>query len=150
MDDFSIKAGYPNMYGLTGGEANAIEPTKRMLSSMTPTIIENDGEVLFVTGSPGGATIITSVFQSILNVIDFGMGAQEAVSARRFHSQWQPDVITIEVDALDEVTISTLKGRGHKFITKDNIGRIDAIKKIVDGSLEGGADPRGNNKAEGY
>lgn len=150
MDDFSIKPGYANMFGLTGGEANAIEPKKRMLSSMTPTIIEKDGEVLFVTGTPGGATIITSVFQSILNIIDFGMGAQEAVSARRFHSQWQPDVITIEADALDEATIAILKERGHKFITKDNIGRIDAIKILADGSLEGGADPRGNDRAEGY
>jgi gamma-glutamyltranspeptidase/glutathione hydrolase len=150
MDDFSIKPGYPNMFGLTGGEANAIEPKKRMLSSMTPTIIEKDGEVFFVTGSPGGATIITSVFQSILNVIDFGMGAQEAVSARRFHSQWQPDAVTIEDNALDSATISILKERGHKFLRKDNIGRVDAIKRLVDGSLEGGADPRGNDKAEGY
>jgi gamma-glutamyltranspeptidase/glutathione hydrolase len=150
MDDFSIKPGYPNMFGLTGGKANAIEPKKRMLSSMTPTIIEKDGQVLFVTGSPGGATIITSVFQSILNVIDFGMGAQEAVSARRFHSQWQPDVVTIEDNVLDSITISILKERGHKFIRKENIGRVDAIKILVDGSLEGGADPRGNDKAEGY
>ena len=150
MDDFSIKPGYPNMFGLTGGEANAIEPKKRMLSSMTPTIIEKDGEVFFVTGSPGGATIITSVFQSILNVIDFGMGAQDAVSARRFHSQWQPDVVTIEDNVLDSATISILKERGHKFIRKDNIGRVDAIKRLIDGSLEGGADPRGNDKAEGY
>jgi gamma-glutamyltranspeptidase/glutathione hydrolase len=150
MDDFSIKPGYPNMFGLTGGEANAIEPKKRMLSSMTPTIIEKDGEVFFVTGSPGGATIITSVFQSILNVIDFGMGAQDAVSARRFHSQWQPDVVTIEDNVLDSTTISILKERGHKFLRKDNIGRVDAIKRLVDGSLEGGADPRGNDKAEGY
>jgi gamma-glutamyltranspeptidase/glutathione hydrolase len=150
MDDFSIKPGYPNMFGLVGGEANAIEPKKRMLSSMTPTIIEKDGEVLFVTGSPGGATIITAVFQSILNVIDFGMGAQEAVNARRFHSQWQPDVITFETEALDESTIATLKERGHKLLAKDKIARVDAIKRLVDGNLEGGADPRGNDKAEGY
>lgn len=150
MDDFSIKPGYPNMFGLTGGEANAIEPKKRMLSSMTPTIIEKDGEVLFVTGSPGGATIITSVFQSILNVIDFGMGAQDAVSARRFHSQWLPDVVTIEDNVLDSATITILTERGHKFTSKANIGRVDAIKRLEDGSLEGGADPRGNDNAEGY
>ena len=150
MDDFSIKPGHPNMFGLTGGEANAIEPKKRMLSSMTPTIIEKDGEVLFITGSPGGATIITSVFQSILNIIDFDMGAQEAVSAKRFHSQWKPDMVTIEADALKETTMATLQERGHKFIIKDKIGRVDAIKRLIDGSLEGGADPRGNDKAEGY
>ena len=150
MDDFSIKPGYPNMFGLIGGEANSIEPKKRMLSSMTPTIVEKDGEVLFVTGSPGGATIITGVFQSILNVIDFGMGAQEAVNAKRFHSQWQPDVITYETDALDEAIIATLKERGHKLLAKDKIARVDAIKRLVDGNLEGGADPRGNDKAEGY
>jgi gamma-glutamyltranspeptidase/glutathione hydrolase len=150
MDDFSIKPGHPNMFGLTGGEANAIEPKKRMLSSMTPTIIEKDGEVLFITGSPGGATIITSVFQSILNIIDFDMGAQEAVSAKRFHSQWKPDMVTIEADALEEATMATLQERGHKFLIKDKIGRVDAIKRLIDGSLEGGADPRGNDKAEGY
>lgn len=150
MDDFSIKPGYPNMFGLIGGKANAIEPKKRMLSSMTPTIIEKDGEVLFVTGSPGGATIITGVFQSILNVIDFGMGAQEAVTAKRFHSQWQPDVITYETNAIDEATLATLKERGHKFLEKDKIAQVNAIKMLVDGNLEGGADPRRNGKAEGY
>jgi gamma-glutamyltranspeptidase/glutathione hydrolase len=150
MDDFSIKPGFPNMFGLIGGAANAIEPKKRMLSSMTPTIIEKDGEVLFVTGSPGGATIITSVFQSVLNVIDFGMSAQEAVTAKRFHSQWLPDMITVEDGALDENTMATLKERGHKFLIKNNIGRVDAIKKLADGNLEGGADPRGDDKAEGY
>ena len=117
---------------------------------MTPTIIEKDGEVLFVTGSPGGATIITSVFQSILNIIDFGMSAQEAVSAKRFHSQWLPDVITVETDALDETTIAILKERGHKFFVQEKIGQVDAIKKLKDGRLEGGADPRGDDKAEGY
>ncbi|RLD23398.1 MAG: gamma-glutamyltransferase [Bacteroidetes bacterium] len=150
MDDFSIKPGFPNMFGLIGGSANAIEPKKRMLSSMTPTIIEKDGEILFVTGSPGGATIITSVFQSVLNIIDFGMSAQEAVTAKRFHSQWLPDVITIEDGALDENTMATLRERGHKFLIKDNIGRVDAIKRLKDGNLEGGADPRGDDKAEGY
>ena len=150
MDDFSIKPGFPNMFGLIGGPANAIEPKKRMISSMTPTIIEKDGEVLFVTGSPGGASIITSVFQSIVNVIDFGMSAQEAVSVKRFHSQWLPDVITVETDALDETTITTLKERGHKFLVQEKIGQVDAIKKLKDGRLEGGADPRGDDKAEGY
>ncbi len=150
MDDFSIKPGYPNMFGLIGGEANAIAPKKRMLSSMTPTIVEKDGEVFFVTGSPGGATIITAVFQSILNVIDFGMGAQEAVAAKRFHSQWKPDVIMTETGALDEATVETLKKRGHKFFDRGKIARVDAIKKLADGRLEGGADPRGDDMAAGF
>jgi gamma-glutamyltranspeptidase / glutathione hydrolase len=150
MDDFSLKPGYPNMFGLIGGEANAIAPKKRMLSSMTPTIVERNGDVIFVTGSPGGATIITSVFQSILNVIDFGMSAQEAVSARRFHSRWQPDVITYEVNGLSETTISALSERGHKLVETDKLGRVEAIKKLPNGSKEGGADPRGDDKAAGY
>ncbi len=150
MDDFSIKPGHPNMYGLLGAEANALEPRKRMLSSMTPTIVEKDGEVLFVTGSPGGPTIITAVFQSILNVIDFGMGAQDAVSAKRFHHQWKPDMIMVETEAVDELTKAKLQEKGHKFFDRGKIARVDAIKKLADGSLEGGADPRGDDKAEGY
>jgi gamma-glutamyltranspeptidase / glutathione hydrolase len=150
MDDFSIKPGYPNMFGLIGGEANAIEPKKRMLSSMTPTIVEKDGEVFFVTGSPGGATIITSVVQSIINVIDFNMGALDAVTAKRFHSQWQPDLIMVETETLDEATMTALKERGHKLFDRGKIGHVNAIKKLADGKLEGGADPRGDNKAEGY
>ncbi len=150
MDDFSIKPGHPNSYGLIGGAVNAIEPGKRMLSSMTPTIIEKDGDVLFVTGSPGGATIITSVLQSVINIIDFGMSAQESVSAKRFHSQWKPDEISIEPEVIDEAEIRTLESRGHKLVNRAKIGRVAAIKKLADGSLEGGADPRGNGKADGY
>ena len=151
MDDFSIKPGYPNMFGLIGGEANAIEPKKRMLSSMTPTIVEKDGTIFFVTGSPGGSTIITSVFQSILNVIDFNMGALEAVSAPRFHSQWKPDIIMMGEDALDSATIKSLKMMGHKFSNRVIIpGRVNAIKKLTDGKLEGGPDPRSESTAEGF
>jgi gamma-glutamyltranspeptidase/glutathione hydrolase len=93
MDDFSSKAGVPNMYGVTGGKANSIQPGKRMLSSMTPTILEKDGKLFMVVGTPGGSTIITSVFQTILNVTDFGQDAQQAVTSRRFHHQWLPDEI---------------------------------------------------------
>ncbi len=150
MDDFSSKPGSPNMFGLLGGEANAIEPEKRMLSAMTPTIVEKDGELLFVTGSPGGPTIITAVFQSILNVIDFGMSAQDAVSAKRFHHQWKPDIIMHETNGLSDETIEELTFRGHSLFDRGKIARADAIKRLADGSLEGGADPRGDDTAEGF
>jgi len=150
MDDFSVKPGFPNMYGLVGGEANAIIPGKRMLSSMTPTIIEKDGQLKLVVGSPGGSTIITSVFQTILNIIDFNMTMQEAVNAKRVHSQWKPDVIMHETDAISQETKALLEEKGHKFHDRGNIGRVDAVKVLEDGSLEGGADPRGEDKAAGY
>lgn len=151
MDDFSIKPGIPNMFGLTGSVANAIEPGKRMLSSMTPTIVEKDGRLLFVTGSPGGSTIITTVFQSILNVIDFDMGAQEAVNAPRFHSQWKPDVIMVEPQAIAEKDSLKLVSKGHTFFNRGLIGAADAIKVLEDGTLEGGADPRRkDDTAVGY
>lgn len=150
MDDFSIKPGVPNMFGLVGGEANAIEPGKRMLSSMTPAIIEKEGELYFVTGTPGGATIITSVFQSILNVVDFDMTMQEAVSVKRVHSQWLPDVIMYEKDGLDEEVKEELKKMGHKLLDRGNIGRLDAVKVLEDEKLEGGADPRGDDFASGF
>lgn len=150
MDDFSMKPGVPNMFGLVGGEANSIEPGKRMLSSMTPTIAEKDGKLALVVGSPGGATIITSVFQTILNVIDFSMTMQEAVDAKRIHSQWKPDVIMYEKDALTEEVSARLKKMGHKLQDKGNIGRVDAVKVLDNGQLEGGADPRGNDTANGY
>jgi gamma-glutamyltranspeptidase/glutathione hydrolase len=95
MDDFSSKPGTPNMYGMLGGKANSIQPGKRMLSSMTPTIVEKDGKLFMVVGTPGGATIITSVFQTVLNVIEFDKSMQGAVSAKRFHHQWMPDEVDI-------------------------------------------------------
>ncbi len=150
MDDFSVKPGVPNMFGLVGGEANAIEPAKRMLSSMTPTIVEKDNKLFMVLGSPGGSTIITSVFQSILNVEDFGMTMLEAVSAKRVHSQWLPDVIMFEKDALNEGVIKKLEEMGHKMLERGNIGRVDAVKVLDDGKLEGGADPRGDDLAAGF
>lgn len=150
MDDFSIKPGVPNMFGLVGGEANAIAPGKRMLSSMTPTIVEKNNELVMVLGSPGGATIITSVFQSILNVVDFDMTMFEAVSAKRVHSQWLPDVIMYEKDALPEEVINKLSTMGHKMLDRGNIGRVDAVKVLNNGKLEGAADPRGDDLAVGF
>ena len=150
MDDFSIKPGFPNMFGLVGGEANAIEPNKRMLSSMTPTIIEKDNKPFLIVGTPGGSTIITSVFQTILNVIDFNMGMQEAVDAKRFHHQWLPDALIIEKNTLEDDVRENLNKLGHKIIERNSIGRMDCILIKNDGSLEGGADKRGDNIALGY
>ena len=149
MDDFSSKPGVPNSFGLVGGEANSIQPGKRMLSSMTPTILEKDHQLFMVVGSPGGSTIITSVLQTIMNVVDHGMSMQDAVDAGRYHHQWLPDYISYEKDALDENTITELKKMGHHLKTRSSIGRVDAILKREDGTLEGGADPRGDDTAEG-
>lgn len=150
MDDFSSKPGVPNAYGLIGAEANAIEPGKRMLSSMTPTILEKDGKLCMVVGTPGGSTIITSVFQNIINVVDFEMGMQESVSAKRFHHQWLPDEIDYEEGALDEKTKEVLTSYGHTMDLRGGIGKVDAILVLPDGRLEGGADPRGDDEAGGF
>ncbi len=150
MDDFSIKPGYPNMYGLVGGEANAIQANKRMLSSMTPTIVEKDGKLFMVVGSPGGSTIITSVFQNIVNVIDKGMGMQQSVDAPRFHHQWLPDQIFYEETRFSAELLGELEKKGHKLKERSSIGRVDAILVLPDGRLEGGADPRGDDRTVGY
>ena len=150
MDDFSAKPGVANMYGAIGGEANKILPGKRMLSSMTPTIVEKNGQLFMVVGTPGGTTIITSVFQTILNVVEHGMTMQEAVSAKRMHSQWAPDKIFIEGGSLTKDDSIKMVSMGHSFSMRGGIGRVDAILKRADGKLEGGADPRGDDKAEGF
>ena len=150
MDDFSVKPGTPNKYGAIGGEANKIEAGKRMLSSMTPTIIEKNGNLFMVVGTPGGTTIITSVFQTIMNVIDHGMTMQEAIDAKRTHSQWAPDLIFNEVGALKSSDSLILTQMGHTFKARRSIGAVDAILIRPDKKLEGGADPRGDDKAEGY
>ena len=150
MDDFSVKPGAPNMFGLTGGEANAIEPKKRMLSSMTPTILEKDGRLFMVVGTPGGSTIMTSVFQTILNVVDFGMDMQEAVSAPRFHHQWLPAEVAVEREAISKPVRHALSNTGYKLVNRRAIGRVDAILVLPDGTLQGGADPRGDDVAVGY
>lgn len=150
MDDFSVKPGSPNMYGLVGGEANAIAPGKRMLSSMTPAILEKDGKLFMVVGTPGGSTIITSVFQAILNVIEFDKNMQQAVSAKRFHHQWLPDEVYTEEAALDSLTVLKLKAKGYVITPRGPIGRVDAILKTKWGYYQGGADPRGDDQSLGW
>jgi len=150
MDDFSEKPGVPNMYGLIGGKANSIQPGKRMLSAMTPTIIEKDGKLFMVVGTPGGSTIITSVFQTILNVIDFYQDMQQAVTSKRFHSQWLPDEVDVEAGALDTLTRQRLEKKGYKIVDHKPIGRVDAIMKTKWGYYEGGADPRGDDTKLGW
>jgi gamma-glutamyltranspeptidase/glutathione hydrolase len=150
MDDFSIKPGVPNMYGAIGGEANKIVPGKRMLSSMTPTLLEKQGKLFMVVGTPGGTTIITSVFQTILNVIEHKMTMQQAVSAKRLHSQWLPDSIYTERGALLSDDSTALTKVGHRIRPRGGIGRVDAILVLPNGKLEGGADPRGDDTAEGF
>jgi gamma-glutamyltranspeptidase/glutathione hydrolase len=152
MDDFSAKAGVPNMFGLIGAEANSIAPGKRMLSSMTPTIVEKEGHLWMVVGTPGGSTIITAVAQIILNAYEFELSMQEAVNAPRFHHQWLPDALTFEPHAFSASTIKGLKQKGYLISEKSNtiIGKVDAIKVLKDGRLEAGADPRGDDTAVGF
>lgn len=150
MDDFSSKPGAPNLYGLVGGSANAIEPNKRMLSSMTPTILEKDKKLFMVVGTPGGSTIITGVLQTILNVIEFDLSMQDAVSAGRFHHQWKPKEIKIEQNKFDSTLIFQLMQMGHSFNFVGSMNRVDAIVVAKDGSLEPGADPRGDDAYSGF
>jgi len=150
MDDFSVKPGAPNMFGLVGGEANSIAPQKRMLSSMTPAILAKDGELFMVVGTPGGSTIITSVFQTILNVVDFKQSMQAAVNSKKFHHQWLPDQVYIEPQALDSLTIVRLRAKGYDIVPRGAIGRVDAILRTKWGYYQGGADPRGDDKVVGW
>jgi gamma-glutamyltranspeptidase/glutathione hydrolase len=151
MDDFSVKPGSPNQFGLVGGEANAIVSHKRMLSSMTPTIVEKNGKLHLVVGTPGGSTIITGVYQVVLNVLDHGMTLQEAVNARRFHHQWLPDNVLVERGALPDSVRQRLTALGHQLIEVGNLCKVDAILVRPDGSFEGAADhTRSDGKAAGW
>ncbi|MEW6194734.1 MAG: gamma-glutamyltransferase [Bacteroidota bacterium] len=151
MDDFSSKPGSPNQYGLIGSKANSIEPKKRMLSSMTPTIILKEGKPFMVIGSPGGSTIITQVLQTVQNVIDFNMNIYDAIAAPRIHHQWLPDKIDYEPFSISDDTRTILKGKGHIFGKELSLGRMEGI--IIDHETNlfyGATDPRGYGKAEGF
>ena len=150
MDDFSSKQGVPNMYGLIQGPANAIGPNKRPLSAMTPTIVTRDGKLFLVLGSPGGPTIITTVANVLMGVVDYGLDIQEAVNAPRFHNQWLPDNTSIE-NGFSPDTVKLLENMGHQLVKKNYWGEAECI--AIDpktGERLGGADPRSNSKALGY
>ena len=150
MDDFSIKTGSPNIYGLIGGKVNSVQPQKRMLSSMTPTIIEKDGKLSMILGSPGGPTIITSVLQTILNVYLFNDNLEEAVDHPRFHHLWLPDKIYFEEGAFKQTIVDSLKILGYNFNSKtSSIGRVDAIYIDQNKKIYAAADPRGDDYASG-
>ena len=149
MDDFSVKPGVPNMYGAIGGEANAIVPGKRMLSSMTPTIVLKDGMPYLVIGTPGGTTIPTSVFQTIVNIIEFNMSTEDAVWKPKFHHQWLPDSVYLEKGFPDN-TKSALQGMGYKIENRNGIGRTEVIKVLSNKKFEAVADNRGDDSAEGW
>ena len=151
MNDFSLKPGYPNVYGLRSGLNNAIAPGKRMLSSMTPTIVTRQDSLYAVLGSPGGSTIITTVFQTLLNITVFDMPMQAAVDRGRFHHQWKPDYLLMEYNRPFSLsTILDLYNRGQTVLPFPPLGSVDAIKVMEDGTLAGGADPRGSDTAMGY
>ncbi len=150
MDDFAIAPNTPNAFGLVGGTANAIAPSKIPLSSMTPTIVTENGHLRLAVGSPGGSTIITTVLQIILNILVYDMDVRRAIAAPRIHHQWLPDRLNVESWGLDTLTIADLKRRGHQIQERSSWGNANAIVVLPDGSLEGAADPRGEGVAAGF
>lgn len=149
MDDFSAKPGVPNMYGAIGGEANAITPGKRMLSSMTPTLVLKNNKPYVVVGTPGGTTIPTSVFQAIVNLVDFNMNADDAINKPKFHHQWLPDEVAVEKDFNAE-TKKQLQAMGYKLVDRGGIGRTEAIRILSNGKRETVADKRGDDSVAGF
>jgi gamma-glutamyltranspeptidase/glutathione hydrolase len=149
MDDFSMKPGVPNMYGAIGGEANAIVPGKRMLSSMTPAIVLFKGKPYLILGTPGGTTITTSVFQTLMDIIEFDMSVSDAVNKPKFHHQWSPDVLYVEKGISPEVLLS-LEHMGYTIKQREPIGRTELIRISSSGEIEAVADWRGDDSAEGY
>jgi len=139
----------PNIYGAVGGDANAIAPGKRMLSSMTPTIVLQNDKPFLVVGTPGGTTIPTSVFQTIIDIIDFKMSTEDAVNKPKFHHQWLPDQVDVE-KTFPKNTKEALQKMGYKIVERGSIGRTEVIKVLPDGSFEAVADGRGDDDAEGY
>jgi gamma-glutamyltranspeptidase/glutathione hydrolase len=151
MDDFSVKPGSPNMFGLLGGAANAIAPGKRMLSSMTPTIVVRDGRTWLVIGSPGGGRIITAVLQVLVNVVDHRMDLQQAVDAPRFHHQWQPDEVRLERLGFPADVLNALEAMGHATRVDADMGGVQAVAIDPENGLRLGAtDPREDGAAEGH
>jgi gamma-glutamyltranspeptidase/glutathione hydrolase len=149
MDDFSVKPGVPNMYGAVGAEANAIAPNKRMLSSMTPAIVLKGGKPYIVLGTPGGTTIPTSVYQTLVNLLEFNLSTEDAVWKPKFHHQWKPDEIYVEKGFSATVT-DELKAMGYKVSVREQIGRTEVIKVLPNKKFEAVADNRGNDAAEGF
>jgi gamma-glutamyltranspeptidase/glutathione hydrolase len=149
MDDFSVKPGVPNMYGALGGEANSIQPGKRMLSSMTPTLVTVKGKPYISIGTPGGTTIPNQVYEGLVNIIDHKMTIKQAIDATRFHHQWIPDVIALENDFPEDIETS-LKNLGYKTIRRGKFGRMDGILISSDGKRMAAGDKRGDDSVAGY
>jgi gamma-glutamyltranspeptidase/glutathione hydrolase len=149
MDDFSAKPGVPNMYGALGGEANAIVPGKRMLSSMTPTLVTVNNKAYLTIGSPGGTTIPNQIYEGLINLIDFKMTLKKSIDASRFHHQWLPDQIQVEAD-FPNATIQALKNQGYKLSQRGYFGRMDGIRILPDGKIEAAGDKRGDDSVAGY
>jgi len=149
MDDFSAKPGVPNMYGALGGEANAIVPGKRMLSSMTPTLVTVNNKAYLTIGSPGGTTIPNQIYEGLINLIDFKMTLKQSIDASRFHHQWLPDQIQVEAD-FPNATIQALKNQGYKLSQRGYFGRMDGIRILPDGKIEAAGDKRGDDSVAGY
>ncbi|MDA0671152.1 MAG: gamma-glutamyltransferase [Bacteroidetes bacterium] len=150
MDDFSVKPGTPNMFGLVGSEANAIAPGKRMLSSMSPTIVTRDSKPVIIAGAAGGPRIITATWLAILNILDYEMNAMEALTFPRFHHQWYPDRLLVEKQTLDPDLHRTLTTMGHEIVESSALARVHLLHIAEDGVIEAAADPRGDGGTAGF